>query len=53
MGRYSSSDTEVALEHESKGRDPRCKEASLHPTKILTLFGNKIFNALLVKETCL
>jgi len=30
-----------------------CKEASVHPTKILTLFDNKIFDALLFKETSL
>lgn len=54
MGRYDFSDIEAALEHESKGRrDPECREASIHPTKILTLFGNKIFNALLFKETAL
>lgn len=51
MGRYNSGGIEVALQHESKGRrHPGWKEASVHPTKILTLFGNKISNALSFKE---
>lgn len=46
-------DIKVALEHASKGRgDLACKEASVHPTEFLMLFGNKMCNALLFKHLC-
>lgn len=54
VGRYNSGDIEEPREHESKGRqDPGCKEAPFCPTKILTLFSNKIFNVSIFKETSL
>lgn len=44
-------DIEVALAYESKGRrDPGCKEASIHPTKILTLVMKYLMHFYLKKH---